>query len=486
MTSPHCDIVIKVKSAFQKRGNMEPLKIGFVPAHREPFDEGWAGEMRRRCLDAFSKNPRLEIIVPDERLTRGGCLRDDVEADKVIALFKEKDINGLIIGTMTFGDEVSALAVASAFRHKPVLLFGTKEGPFTKDGNRRSDSFCGTLSVSSGLHRRRIPFIFGGIVFPEEKGFKNSVMDFLRVCAISRGFIGAKIGLVGPRPERFETCIFSEDQLMRKFRQRVIPIDLADIMSRANSQKDSPAIKKIVKNIKARADSSAITAATLQNIAGLEYALEQFATEKGLSALGIQCWTAMQSVYGVSPCHAMGRLTDRGIMTSCEVDIYGALTMLLQYLASLGETVPHFIDWTIKHQEKENVFLAWHCGNAPPSLACRVGDISLQYHSILGPSLGIDRSMGTGEFQLAPGAVTLSRLQEHDGKFKMLVAEGKIVASQQKLRGSWSWVEVPDLDKLYATLVKEGFTHHASLIHGDCSRALINACELLGIEAVTV
>jgi L-fucose isomerase-like protein len=465
---------------------MEQLRIGFVPAHREPFDEDWASKMRRRCLDVFPRSPQLEIIVPDERLTKSGCVRDDSEASKVIALFRENEIDGLIIGTMTFGDEVSALAVASAFCDQPVFLFGTKEGPFTPDGNRRSDSFCGTLSISSGLHRRRIPFIFGGIVFPEEDGFRNSVKDLLRVCAIHRGFIGARIGLIGPRPERFETCIFSEDQLMRKFRQRVIPVDLADIMSRASPLKGSPAIKKIVKNIKVQVDSSAVAAAALQNIAGLEYALEQFAAEKGLSAMGVQCWTAMQSVYGISPCHAMGRLTDKGIMTSCEVDIYGALTMLMQYLASLGETVPHFIDWTIKHQEKENVFLAWHCGNAPPSLACRGGDLSLSYHSILGPSLGIDRSMGTGEFQLAPGEVTLSRLQEHDGKFKMLVSKGNIIASRQKLRGSWSWVEVPDLDKLYTTLVKEGFTHHASLVNGDCSRALVNACELLGIEAVIV
>jgi L-fucose isomerase-like protein len=465
---------------------MEPLKIGFVPAHREPFDEDWASKMRRRCLNSFPASPSMEIIVPDEKLTKGGCIRDDGEAEKVIALFREKKIDGLIIGTMTFGDEVSALAVASAFRDKPVLLFGTKEGPFTSDGNRRSDSFCGTLSISSGLHRRQISFLFAGIVFPEEKSFKNSVMDFLSVCTISRGFIGARIGLVGPRPERFETCIFSEDLLMRKFKQRVIPIDLTDIMNRANAVKNSPVVKKIIKNMKTQADDSGIAAGTVQNIAGLEGALEQFAVEKGLSAMGIQCWTAMQSVYGMSPCYAMGRLTDKGIMTSCEVDIYGALTMLMQYLASLGDTVPHFIDWTIKHQEKENVFLAWHCGNAPPSLACRRGDISLKYHSILGPSLGIDRSMGTGEFQLAPGTVTLSRLQEHDGRFKMLVTEGKIIASQQKLRGSWSWVEITDLDKLYNTLVKEGFTHHASLIHGDCSRTIINACELLGIETVVV
>jgi L-fucose isomerase-like protein len=465
---------------------MEPIKIGFVPAHREPFDEDWASKMRRRCLDAFPRSAQVEITVPDEKLTKNGCVRDDGEAEKVIALFREKGIDGLIIGTVTFGDEVSALSVAAAFRDRPVLLFGTKEGPFTADGNRKSDSFCGTLSISSGLHRRQIPFLFGGIVFPEEADFQEKVADFIRVCAISRGFIGARIGLVGPRPERFETCIFSEDLLMRKFRQRVVPIDLPDIMSRARSTESQPDVKKIVKGMKAQSDLSGVSATKMNDIAGLEYALVQFAADKGLAAMGVQCWTAMQSVYGISPCYAMGRLTDRGIMTSCEVDIYGALTMLLQYLASLGETVPHFIDWTIKHQEKENVFLAWHCGNAPPSLACQDCKIELKYHSILGPSLGIDNSRGTAEFQLTPGAVTLSRLQEHDGKFKMLVAKGKVVPSQQKLRGSWSWVEVPDLDKLYSTLVKEGFTHHASLIHGDCSRAIIDACELLGIETVIV
>jgi hypothetical protein len=73
---------------------MEPLKIGFVPAHREPFDEDWAAKMRRRCLKAFSGNPMMEIIMPDEKLTKLGCVRDDGEAEKVIALFKEKKSTG--------------------------------------------------------------------------------------------------------------------------------------------------------------------------------------------------------------------------------------------------------------------------------------------------------------------------------------------------------------------------------------------------------
>ena len=94
--------------------------------------------------------------------------------------------------------------------------------------------------------------------------------------------------------------------------------------------------------------------------------------------------------------------------------------------------------------------------------------------------------MGTGEFQLNPGAVTLCRLQEHDGKFKMLVAKGTIIESKQVNRGSWSWVKVPDLDKLYNTLVEAGFLHHASLIHGDYSKTITDACKTMAIEVVAV
>lgn len=466
---------------------MRKIRIGFIPAHREPFDEEWAEQMRTRCLAAFSLIPGIELVVPDEQLTHKGLVRDDRDAEKTIGLFQKKEVDAVIIGTMTFGDEVSALAVASAFRHLPILLFGTKEAAFTDQGCRKSDSFCGTLSISSGLYRRKIPFLFAGIVFPEEPAFRQKASDFVRVCSIIRGFVGAHIGLVGPRPERFETCIFSEDAMMRRFNQRVIPTSLPDIMDRVRKTGDNvPEIQTIHQEMKRQADLSALKAENVKNIAGLELALQKFAEEKGLAGMGIQCWTAIQEVYGISPCYAMGRLTDKGILASCEVDIYGVLTMLVQYLASLETTSPHFIDWTIKHQDKENVFLAWHCGNGPPSLACNSSGISIKYHSILGESLGIERSMGTGEFQLRSGTVTLCRLIEREEQFKLLITKGEIIESDQNIRGSWSWVKVPDLDRLYNILVKEGFTHHASLVHGDYMQVIKDACELLGIQTVMV
>ncbi len=43
---------------------------------------------------------------------------------------------------------------------------------------------------------------------------------------------------------------------------------------------------------------------------------------------------------------------------------------------------------------------------------------------------------------------------------------------------------MPDLELLYGALVKEGFTHHASLIHGDFSLPIKEACEQMGIAPV--
>ena len=82
--------------------------------------------------------------------------------------------------------------------------------------------------------------------------------------------------------------------------------------------------------------------------------------------------------------------------------------------------------------------------------------------------------------------VTLSRLVEYDGEYKMLVARGEIVEDEAKERGTSAWVKVASLEKLYGTLVEEGFIHHASMIHGDHSAALGHFCKLLGIKPVVV
>ncbi|GAG90910.1 unnamed protein product, partial [marine sediment metagenome] len=194
------------------------VRIGFVPSHRSPFNKEWAIDMRDRTISSIERNIKeIELIYPDKKLTDGGLITFKEDADKVIKLFKERDIQGLLIGMMTFGEEIPNLLIAEAFSGLPIQVFATKEGPFTEDGNRKSDSFCGTISTASGLIRRKIKFDFSGIYFPEEEEFISDVKRFSKAVLASAGFIGMKVGALGPRPAPFETCAINEVDLIEKF-----------------------------------------------------------------------------------------------------------------------------------------------------------------------------------------------------------------------------------------------------------------------------
>ncbi|HHX44430.1 MAG TPA: hypothetical protein GX714_10655 [Chloroflexi bacterium] len=465
---------------------MEKIRLGFVPAHRYPYDEEWAVEMRRRSIDALSAVPGVEIIVPSVGLIHNGLVRDDLGARATIDLFAQRGVQGIIIGTMTFGDEIAAVAIAEAL-DVPVLVFGTKEGPFAADGCRRSDAFGGTLAITSGLYRRRIPYLFAGILLPEEPILAHAVHIFAQACAIVDAFYGARIGMVGLPPERFESSAFSESALIQRFRQRVVRIPESEVYAAADAwpQGDHRLIATL-EELAREADYGACSRTAVAKMARLELVLQHYFQERELSAMAIACWSEIQERYGVCACSTLGRLTGRGMLAACEVDVLGALTMLTQYQASLEATVPHLVEWTIQHPQMDDVFLAWHCGNAPTALADGATPVTVREQAILSPLVGAEKAQGAAEFQLHPGPVTLSRLAEYDGDYKMLITSGEIIPSEDRLRGTWAWVRVNDLARLYRVLAEQGFTHHASMIHGDVADALEAFCRFTGIEAVRV
>ena len=102
--------------------------------------------------------------------------------------FRQQGVEGLVICPLDFGDERSACKIAERLR-VPTLLYATKEPPARDDPglNRVSDSYCGNLSISSGLHRRKIPFRFAGLFFPDEPGLARELEAFARAVSVSVG-----------------------------------------------------------------------------------------------------------------------------------------------------------------------------------------------------------------------------------------------------------------------------------------------------------
>jgi len=463
------------------------VRIGFLPSMRFPHSHEWCRQMRQRTLDAAARIPGLELVTPDETVTPYGVVQNDDQAQAAIAFYKEQGVDGLLIGAMDFGDEISAATVAQALG-KPTMLFSTKEGPARDNGERVSDAFCGTLSIGVALRRRRIPFVFGGNLFPEEDEFRAEVGSFTSVVSAAKSFLGARIGQIGVRPERFETVAYDEKALLRKFGQRVIPVELSEVVRAAQAmQDDDPRLPETKQSILGEATVVNINDRTLTLTAKFELAIKDLVARRQLAGLGLQCWPALGPSYGIAACSTMGRLTSQGIMAACEVDILGALDMVTQYNMVLRRTVPFFIDWTIQHRTRDNTLLAWHCGNGPTVLRKPGTDVTLRNRRrpLDAPIPEVDAGAGLWEFTVAEGPVTISRLVEYDGEFKMLIASGAVVEDPAKERGTSAWVEVANLKNLYGTLVEEGFLHHASMIHGDLRKPLEQFCKLMGIKVIS-
>jgi len=459
--------------------------------------------MREDSYRALAALPGVERVVmpqptPDGKmldaaagLTPFGAVHDLDEAETVAEYFRRQGVDGLVFCPLDFGDERSAAKVAEKLG-VPVLLYATKEPPALEGPAlaRQSDSYCGNLSMASALYRRKIPFHFAGIFFPDEPEFAAAVEPFVRAVAVVKGLRGARVGQVGVRPATFETVGYDEHALALKFGQNVIYANLDDIVDMARRYADDdPQVVETVTGVQAEFKEITVGPSYLLNAAKLELALTEFWRRSKLSAMAVQCWPAIQRMMGISVCNTYSRLTDRGMLTACEADVLGAEAMLISHRVALGATVPHFIDWTIQHRENPNWLLAWHCGNAPASLAADPERVALRSRKDMAGALPVpeaDPQAGLNQFQIRPGKVTLCRLAEYDNRWKLLITTGEIIPSDETLAGTWSWIEVKDHARLYRTLVEEGFVHHASMIHGDWSAALLQACKFLDITPVVV
>ena len=493
------------------------VKLGFVPGDRPVFSTAWALRMRDRCVETLRKIAGVELVLPGEAITTKGLVRSMEQAEAVAEQFRKAGVERLLLGTMNFSDEEALCEVARRLR-VPVLLLGTPDAVLADGKRAGSDSFCGTLSVSMNLHTAGIPFSFAGILDPANDLFHQSVERFIAAPApilaresehaFQRGssapatsatvepiakraaadFRGARLGQFGPRARGFTTCAFDERQLLRQFGQRVVPIDLALVFGNANRlSDDAPEVRAAAARITGGAKSE-VAAPVITKMAKLYLSLQGLIREHRIVALGHNCWTSIQSEYGVCGCGVFSYLEEDGYPIACETDVYGAASLLLQKCVAkqLGvETRPFFMDWTIQHPTDKNLFQAWHCGKAPISVFTQKP--AIRTHEILGPLLGEAVCGGTMEGELRTGEVTLLRLTEYGGKFRAMITRGVIeTSSWQNMRGSWGWVRVRDLDGLYRTLIEKGFSHHVSLIHGDHAVATAATCRELDMEVVWV
>lgn len=459
------------------------VALGFVPASRGFFSKELAAQMRRSSVEAMKK-AGVQVVVPGEKDMPNGCVETLAQARQCAAMFREKGVQGIVIGAMNFGDEQSsAMVVREAALNVPVMLFGGQETGVLKKGSPRRDAFCGLISIAEALRQMGIAYSVAPrpIGFAEDEAFAMGIDWFARVCRVVHGVRRARYGQVGARPEAFWTCRFDEKMLQRLGPTTVV-LDLSEAMAGVAAIKDSdPAVKRVMKQIDAYADTSLLVNASLVRIAKLELFLKRWAEENELDALAIQCWTSMQKNFGSCSCTTMSRMTDAGMPCACEADILGTLSMHALQLASQSPAA--LADWNNLHNEDDQLVNLWHCGVFPASFAKDRPRLNAHGVLVTSGATPADKSEGVIEFVMKECDLTLTRITQEDGRFKALVEQGVIESNKAETFGSYGWCRIPYLDTLYRDVVLNHFPHHVAMTQGYVGNAMWEAMgKYLGMQ----
>jgi L-fucose isomerase-like protein len=450
--------------------------LGFIPANRGAFSSELAAKMRGQTIEVMEK-AGIEVVVPDTEQTKVGCVESRQEAELCAELFRQNQVDGIVIGAMNFGDEqAAAWVVRQARLDVPVLIFGGHEEETLAMDTDRRDAFCGLLSIGEALRQIGLPYSVARrpICFPVEESFLEDLDWFVRVCRVVGGVRNARYGQLGTRPDAFWTCRFDEKQLQRLGPTTVV-LDLSEVIAGATAIDDSDAeFKQIIEQIGQYADTSDVLQSTVVRSAKLELFLRRWREENGVDAMAIQCWTSIQNNFGVCSCTTMSRLGDEGVPCACEADILGTLSMHACMLAAGSPAA--LADWNNLHNEDDELANLWHCGVFPKSFA--KGQPRIAPHTILVRREGAPRDQGEGvvEFVSEPSPVTLCRVtQDSDGLWKAVVAEGNIEDNPAQTFGAYGWCRIPNLQRLYRNVLLQHFPHHVAMSQSHVGNVLWEA-----------
>jgi len=460
------------------------ITLGLIPANRAFFSDKLAAQMRGQAIKAI-KAAGARVIVPDATMTKVGCVESLDEAEKVGKLFRQADVDGIVIGAMNFGDEQ---AVAHTLRRAgldvPILVFGCQEESRLTPKLSRRDAFCGLLSIGEALRQIGMKYTVAQvpICYPSDASFKKDLAWFLGVCRVVTGVRNARYGQIGARPDAFWTCRMDEKQLQR-LGVTTVTLDLSEIIARVQKMRLNAGVKRTMANIKRYVNTSRVPEQRLEQIAKFEHAVDRFVEEANLDGLAIQCWTSVQDNLEICTCATKRRLGDRGIPSACEVDVFGTLTMHSLMLAAESPAAQAQSN-NLHHKDPDLVNL-WHCGVFPASFAGTQPKMGPQ--TILATVRDPELCMGVVEFEMKSGPLTVGRVtQDADGRWKSVMAEGKVERTDAKTFGAYGWTRIKGLQGLYRDVLMRHFPHHAGITKAHVGNILWEAWgNYLGFDVYT-
>jgi len=206
-------------------------------------------------------------------------------------------------------------------------------------------------------------------------------------------------------------------------------------------------------------------------------ALDQLAQKHQLGGFAVRCWPEFFTELGCAACGAMSMMSDEGVPCSCEADVNGTLTqMILQ--AFSGEAA--FGSDMVSVDESLDALVLWHCGLAPLSMADPDGEKGVTIHSNRKLPLLFD-------FALKPGVVTVARLTESSGDYRLVVGRAEMLPGPKHFSGTSGLLHFDrPARQVIEDIMNNGLEHHICLTYGDYVNELLVFAELLNLPVLRI
>ncbi len=439
------------------------FKVGFVVTGIEALNldaAAHAGKAAERQL----RQAGLDLVTVE------GVVTDTAAAREAAERLKREDVGMLLVLVGTFTQDPVFLELHGRLG-TPTLLWAIPEDGLFEVPNKEVDmgSLVGAMMNASALRKMGAKYrlVFGGVDDPSSI---EQISRFARVAEAAQKLREAKVGLVGFRAPGFYDATVDEVLLKKLIGPEIVHIDLSELTSEMDKTPDQEAIKTIDELERKGYKISGPSKEEQIREAKIYLSLRRLVERYGLSAVTVKCWPELQ----FSSCLSLSLLSDRGVPGGCEGDVNGAVTMLLLHYLTGN---PVFFCDVFHLDQKKNTLLTYHCGAAALSLAQSKASATIAKHPL---GIGL-----TAEFPVKPGAVTLARLGNIEGRYRLLIAQGEALPTKQLVRGNPSEIrlKVP-VSEFLRRVSMEGIEHHYLVVHNDLKDELLQFCDLSGIEKV--
>lgn len=467
--------------------NTPTINLGIISIASNSLDKNEVDLIREKL---YSELVNQDINVTECKMQ----VTNEVEAIK--ALTELKSVNALVLLICDNKEESAAIALVQKF-DGPVMIIGVKDENKDRLQNNPRDTYSGILSINYNLALRNTKAYIPDIPITGIKGMIEQTKDFVNIARVCVSIKKLKIISFGPRPYN---C-FSPIQPVLDMGIEIEENSDLDLIKSFNAHLDDPRISDVAQEMIDELENSD-DPDLMAKLAAYELTLiDWYLARRGTSKYGIfniKCSASFVAELGFCPCFVHSRLSNKGIIVTCNDDIYGALSSYISLTASNKATAQFNINNNVpkdiyKQMEinyrNSDLFIGLSCGNIPSSL---LSNYSLSYnialHQEIEPNEKPTISKGTLKGNILASEITLFRIMpNHNNQLQAYIAEGESLDCELSIHGSAGIFAIDGMGKFYKeVLINNYFNQHTSAAFSHNKKVLFNALRLLNIEKIYI